>query len=211
MTSATLPVPLGRDQIAEAAQVLGRAFMGDPPMAYCFPDAQERERQLPIFFATMLRHGLARGQVWTTPGAVQGVAIWFPPAAPAMTEADLGAAGFAQVAKAWGVAPFERMMTILLGVEACHLDLPTEAHWHLSFLGVAPEVQGAGIGGRLVRQVFPRVNAVGYSCYLDTMLASNVALYERLGFAVIAEHALVQSEIRLWTMRRAPQPARPTA
>lgn len=128
MTTANVPVPLAHDQIAEAALVLGRAFMGAPPLMYCIPDAHERGRQLPIFFETMLRHGLACGEVWTTPGAVRGVAIWYPPDAPAMTEDDLAAAGFARVAAAWGAAAFNRQMEIVLGVEACHLDLPIEAH-----------------------------------------------------------------------------------
>jgi GNAT superfamily N-acetyltransferase len=197
-------VILAQERIDEAARVLAHAFVDDPPMIYYFPDAHERARQLPIFFATMLRDGLARGEVWATPGTVRGVAIWLPPDTPATTEADLAAAGFAQVARAWGVAPFERMMTILLGLEACHLDLSTEAHWHLGFLGVAPEAQGTGIGGGLVRQLFPRADAAGLPCYLDTMLASNVARYERLGFAVVAEQPLIGNAIRLWTMRRPP-------
>ena len=85
MTIANVPVPLAHDPIAEAAKVLGRAFMDAPPLMYCIPDEHERGRQLPIFFEALLRLGLACGEVWTTPGAVRGVAIWYPPNAPAMT------------------------------------------------------------------------------------------------------------------------------
>ena len=68
--------------VRELAQVLSRAFYGDPPFMWMLPDARSRERRARGVFKTILRsHALKyRGvEVATDGGTIAGGAIWLPP------------------------------------------------------------------------------------------------------------------------------------
>jgi GNAT superfamily N-acetyltransferase len=81
----------------------------------------------------------------------------------------------------------------------------TEPHWYLSTLGVDPVVQGRGIGGGLMQNVFEQADEHGVPCYLETQKESNVQFYEHHGFRVLVDDVHPESGIPVWTMRRDPR------
>ena len=81
---------------------------------------------------------------------------------------------------------------------------PKEPHWYLLLLGADPLMQGRGIGGQLMRPVLDCCDREGLPAYLETQKESNLAFYERYGFAV--ERKLeVRGAPPVWTMRREPK------
>lgn len=57
--------------------------------------------------------------------------------------------------------------------------------WHVLNVCVAPEARGAGLGARLVRELFARTEdraGRGYTLEVRTSNATAIRLYERLGF-----------------------------
>ena len=68
-----------------------------------------------------------------------------------------------------GMAPHE---------EALGLD----DHWYLSILGVAPEMQGQGLGGRLLAPVLEEADAAGVASYLTTFTPRNISFYAKHGY-----------------------------
>ena len=62
-----------------------------------------------------------------------------------------------------------------------------EPHYYFADIGVAPRVQGTGIGSALMRPTLERCDAQGLSAYLEASSERNAALYERLGFRLIRE------------------------
>jgi GNAT superfamily N-acetyltransferase len=198
------PVRLQPSQVDEAAAMLGRAFMSDPPLIYGIPDPTERARMLPALFRANLRCALAIGEVWTTPGSVRGVAMWLPPEHPIATDEDMERAGVSEMIEAWGPENMARVQRIGSAVEKAHqaaLDGPT---WSLFFLGVEPENQGKGIGHALVRLIYPRADTAGAACYLDTFEPRNPAKYRRMGFVHVDEAVVPDTDLRLWVMKRYP-------
>src|SRR3990172_5419546 len=82
MTMATRTVHLEPGQFGEASEMLARAFHDDPPNVWLFPDETRRRRVSLWNFALMSRYGRRYGEVHTTPGSPEAVAIWLPPDSP---------------------------------------------------------------------------------------------------------------------------------
>ncbi len=61
-------------------------------------------------------------------------------------------------------------------------------NWYLIQIQVVPQLQGAGLGSRLLRELVEEARSAGASLGLD-VLKVNVArrLYERLGFVIVGE------------------------
>ena len=84
-------------------------------------------------------------------------------------------------------------------------DLP-ERHWHLGPVAVDAGLQGLGIGSQLLARYAELADAAGEVTYLETDKAINVRFYQRFGFEVVGEQAVVG--VPNWFMRRVPHAAR---
>ncbi len=67
---------------------------------------------------------------------------------------------------------------------------PMKTHWHLGPVAVDPEVQGQGIGTKLMEDFCSHVDRQGDPAYLETDKPGNVRLYERFGFSVKNEEEI---------------------
>ena len=85
-----------------------------------------------------------------------------------------------------------------------HKKLMKEPHWYLANIGVAPEYQGKGYASKLIKPMLERIDKTDYSVFLETNFEGNVGLYEHLGFEVIDETLIPETEIRNWAMIRKP-------
>lgn len=72
----------------------------------------------------------------------------------------------------------------------CHLD-PVEPHIHLGPIGVAPELQGQGVGTALMNRYIEHLTQENIAGYLETDKPENVKFYEKFGFAVQLEEQLI--------------------
>jgi ribosomal protein S18 acetylase RimI-like enzyme len=75
-----------------------------------------------------------------------------------------------------------------------------EPHSHLGPVAVDRDLQGRGVGTRMLGEYTRRLDAAGEVGYLETDKAENVRLYERHGFAVTAEAQVIG--VPNWFMRR---------
>jgi len=82
--------------------------------------------------------------------------------------------------------------------------LPTEPHWFLDHLAVAPERRGEGLGTALVELGVGFARRDGVPAFLETARPGNVGYYERLGFRVVADEHAPGGGPRLWFMRSDP-------
>ena len=71
----------------------------------------------------------------------------------------------------------------------CEAHRPTEPHWYLYMVAVAPAARGRGIGGRLLGHGLRRVDAEGLPAHLESTTPGSRRLYERFGFRQVAELA----------------------
>ncbi|HSJ18013.1 MAG TPA: GNAT family N-acetyltransferase [Solirubrobacterales bacterium] len=85
---------------------------------------------------------------------------------------------------------------------------PDEPHVHLGPLAVDAPVQGQGIGSAIMREHCRRLDEAGEVGYLETDKPDNVRFYERFGYEVVGEQAVIG--VPNWFMRR-PAQATPRA
>ncbi|MFK7895116.1 MAG: GNAT family N-acetyltransferase [Myxococcota bacterium] len=64
---------------------------------------------------------------------------------------------------------------------------PLEEHWYLSVLGVLPERQGQGVGGRLLAALLERARQDQQPVYLESDRAESIRFYRNRGFEDRAE------------------------
>lgn len=186
------PVRLGETHIESAAAQLFRAFENYPVFVYVYPDDSERKDRLPHFFKSMVHKGLLRGEVYASSPAMEGVTVWLPPGIPG------------GLSKAFEVdrEAFDRFAYYGKGVYGVRQKHAPDPHWFLELIGVVPEFQGKGFGGRLLTPMLDRLDQESLPCYLDTEVEKNVAVYQRYGFRVLDDMIVPGTEVRSWGMLR---------
>jgi ribosomal protein S18 acetylase RimI-like enzyme len=161
------PVPLDPGDVSAAADVLVRSFADDPGLHFVLPDAADRERLGSSLAHAVIRYALRCGTPLATAGKVRGVALWFPPDAPAPTGADLAETGLAAVPDQIGPDAWGRFQRLLDHLDALHPRYAPEPHWYLAMLGVDPAWQRQGLGEALLRPIFAMADRDGLCCYLE--------------------------------------------
>jgi ribosomal protein S18 acetylase RimI-like enzyme len=181
---------------------LGAAFLDDPVFGWLVGGSR-RQPRLERYFALQLAHALADGCVWTADG-LAGAALCMPPDRWRLPPRSLIAHGGRYAGVFRGRLP--RAVGLLAAIERRHLREP---HYYFSYIGVAPEAQGMGLGSRLMGPALDRCDEERLPAYLEASSERNAALYERLGFRCIEVLRFAGSPpLRL--MVRPPQP-RPAA
>lgn len=179
---------------AKVAATLAAAFADDPAMRYLFPDDAARPARLRRFFSLIWRAEPDRTISFTIDGAA--AALWRRPGAwQTPPSRMLRLAGPMLAAFGTALPRALRLMTLL---ERHHAEPP---HWYLEFVGCRPEMQGKGLGGAVIRAGLARADEAGIPCALETATASNVPLYESLGFRVV-ETFSAPGGLTFWEMWR---------
>jgi ribosomal protein S18 acetylase RimI-like enzyme len=139
----------------------------------------------------------------TADGQVHGVAIWLPPGRfPWSAWRQLRGAGWMLGVLVAAPRSFPTFMRT--GMNAARLH-PSDRHWYLETMGVAPSAQRLGLGSRLLGPVLELADRDRVDCYLGTSDRANVPFYERHGFEVVDDVLpLVPAGPTHVTMRRRP-------
>jgi len=193
-----------------AAGVLARAFIDDPGYIWIEPDRERRARYLAFVYERLIVPLSRLGETWSLPvddaqpGAVCGVAGWWPPGRSLGLMSMLGA-GLAALPLRVGVRTTWRTLIGLLALGRAHAAATRGVrHWFLDHLAVDPAAQGLGLGRKLVLRHFEgRARGDGLPAFLHTSRDTNVPFYQSLGFAVVDERRVGgASGFVLWTMKR---------
>jgi GNAT superfamily N-acetyltransferase len=114
-------------------------------------------------------------------------------------EANAKATAMADLLGPQGSENYHAIINFMTPLAEHHV--PADA-WHLSIVGVHPNVQGRGLGQALLQPTLQEASSRGRVCYLETFTRRNVVFYERLGFVSIAEHAEPTTGSSYVVMRR---------
>ena len=202
-----------RAEAAQAGAVLARAFWDDPLFVYVAPDEKQRAAALPSTMTTGVMLGLlGGGEVYrpvpealqrAVPEALEGAAIWMPPWHPHVTEAEIAEAGGGSIASFVGKDGAWRFATALDAFNQHRANnMGDGQHWYLMVLGVDPDRQGQGIGGRLIAPILARADEERLPVYLETCKERNLAFYRKHGFEVASEGETPDGGLRFWSMKR---------
>ncbi len=195
--------PINQTEVPEAARLLGCSMRDNPIDVRAFRgrDADHRGRALTRFYLPVLRGLFQRGSIV---GAFDGAAMvgicgYAPPGRcqPGIIEK---ARIFPSVV--WGNELATSLRVISWTGEWSRRD-PSEPHWHLGPVAVAPAHQGGGVGSAMLSAFCAQMDGCGGVSYLETDKPENVRLYEKFGFEVIGQAQAL--EVPNWFMSRRPQ------
>lgn len=204
MKADTSVIRLGLSDMDWATDLLTEAFVAEPPVTTMFHEPHRR-RQASYFMRCSCAYALHFGECYTTP-AREGVALWLVPGKTAMTLGRMYRAGMLSAPFRLGLSAFSRFMDFAGHTEKFHKKAAPMPHYYLFALGVSPSAQGKGVGKRLLKDMFERIDGEKMPTYLETQKEQNVALYRRFGFEVAAEGAFPKLHgLRNWGMLRQAQ------
>jgi GNAT superfamily N-acetyltransferase len=192
--AAQVTVTRDRARASALAPVFGRAFVHEPMMCWPLGSGGDLAARFTRCFAFFLEVALPLGVVWVA-GQTDGVAVWIAPGQPEAWELhpwnqppilDMAEDGGRRYAEFWDwVARHE----------------PPEPAWQLDTIAVEPELQGRGVGRKLIEAGLARARADGTSAFLSTGTPANVAIYGRCGFRVYDQADAPGGGPRIWFMR----------
>lgn len=162
------------------ARLFAAAFMADPVMDWIARAGPKRAQGLERFFFWLLQvRAIPFGEVWLSPDG-NVAAAWLPPDTPASP------GGFVEQMKLLPMflrlCGFPRLMRGSAMADAMEKHHPHDKHFYLAFIGVAPRLQGLGLGGALLDATLKRADETHMPAYLENSNPKNSRLYERAGF-----------------------------
>ncbi len=181
---------------ATIIETLAQAFQTDPALSWILPDAAHRARALRSLFRTLVPADMRAGVALRASGD-EAAALWRAPG-----QAHSGTMEFLRTVVPL-VATFRtalpRGLKVQTGIDA---HRPQGRFWYLHYVGVRPQHQGKGHGGRIIRAQTAIADAQALPCWLETATAENVPLYERLGFVTQVEWDVPGGGPHFWGMMR---------
>jgi ribosomal protein S18 acetylase RimI-like enzyme len=196
--------PLQASAFDRAVLTAARAFLPDPMITWVFPDAQGRPAGSRALMRVLVGYGLRYGRVTASHDA-RAACVWIPPG-PGITISRLIRSGVLGLPFRTGLGPFARFMAANETMDKIHKGRVPGPHWYLFGVAVDPELHGQGIGSAIIREGLAVADRESKPCYLETSEPRNLALYKRLGFAVLQEATLGKGGPPAWAMLREPQP-----
>jgi ribosomal protein S18 acetylase RimI-like enzyme len=181
-------------------RVLAEAFVDDPLFQWIFPDPEMRldatAAWMGLFVEQYLQH--AHVDLIEVADEVVAAALWRPtytgplpypeyPSLPGLLGALVGA---------------ERQRLLGQGLHAFSTARPDGPFAYLHFLAVAPNLQGQGLGKKLIQRGLDAATAAGVGVHLETTNPTTIGFYESLGFEVSHELALEPDGPPAWAMWR---------
>ena len=189
------------DDIPAMAATLARAFAHDPFYVFLAGDAPERNQRMRDGWTGILRFNSAHlAETYTTDDHA-GVAVWIPPGHEGPSVLD-SLRLMPAIGRLAGWRRLRAVSAAIGALEERHAHHAPMQHFYLSALGVEPDRQGEGIGTALMKPVLDRCDRDRVPAYLETATGRNVLLYERLGFDVVEELTLPNTDVHGWLMLR---------
>ncbi len=194
---------LVQKRVAQATEILSRAFYDDPILSHYFGEPKLRREAYRIFFGTLIRMHLKFGHVYSanSAGKLIGVAVWRPPNAIRNCEDRLSELRARNRIRNIFPGTADELFRGFESAEKLHPSIP---HWYLCFVGVDTPYQAHGIGRRLLLPVLHLADRTRTLCYLETPFERTLPFYRNLGFRKATKSNPFRGAPSVWTMVRRP-------
>ena len=186
----------GEHDHREVIETLALAFQDDPALSWIVRDTERRKVALRGLFRSVVPADAKVGKVVRSTGG-EAAALWRAPSQADSSYTEFVISMLPMLAAFRTALP--RAMTVSDGITA---HRPKGSFWYLHYIGVRPEHQGKGYGGRVLRERIAAADAAGVPCWLETATPANVGLYQRFGFTIVNEWDVPKGGPHFWGMMR---------
>src|SRR5258705_7000572 len=150
--------------VTRIAQLFAAAFARDPVFDWLVRDGDARQSALQRFFGWILEsRTVPHGETWITADGL-AAAAWIPPKTqetPPRLADDLRM--LPVILRLTGLPRLPRGAAMAAAMEDAHPKVP---YFYLAFIGVAPRMQGSGLGSAILRATLARADAAGANAQL---------------------------------------------
>ena len=197
---AETPVSAHPGDIPAVAEDLSASFQSDPQFNWFLRDDAKKPAARLAFFKMLLSEIALPDGVVSRPVTGGAVSIWLPSESLGPNPLWKELRALPAILRATGFSRFGRITAMREAMDKYHpMDRP---HAYLWFLGVRPEVQGMGVGSRMLAAGLAKVDADRRHAFLESSNIANVPLYRRYGFEVIQEYNPGPGAPPIWAMWR---------
>jgi ribosomal protein S18 acetylase RimI-like enzyme len=202
--AADYPIrPARREEIDAAAGALAAAFDKEPIFTWLMRDDRHRTSARLRFFKVILNEAAFPDGDIERPEDGGAAAVWIPSEKLTGQPLHREIRALPMLINTTGFARFNRLFPLRSSMDAHH---PMErAHDYLWFLGVHPDLQGKGVGSRLLASKTERLDARGRAGFLETADVRNLPLYLRYGFEIVSQYQPRPDGPLIYAMWREPR------
>lgn len=180
LSAAARPRRATDADVGALARLFAAAFVQDPVFDWIARPGPKRAAGLERFFFWVLKaRAVPFGEVWMAEDC-SAAAAWLPPDTPASPGGFFEQLRLLPIfVRLCGFARLGRGSAMADAMEKHH---PTARHYYLSFVAVAPRLQGLGLGSAILEATLKQADEMGWPAYLENSNPKNQRLYERNGF-----------------------------
>ncbi|MBF4483045.1 MAG: GNAT family N-acetyltransferase [Dehalococcoides mccartyi] len=193
---------LNKTDIPKAAEVCARAFQNDPVIREIAKEKASPDALYQIF-EYILKSQMENGQAYASSANLEGIALW----EPNDVRKPLGQ----RLRHLYYLFQIRSQLPLLNEIsridkvsQNLRVKYAPPVYFYLALLAVDPKYQGNGIAGHLIRPMLDFMNETGIPCYLETQSSQNVAMYEHMGFKLLASQGLPGTEQIIYGMLKNP-------
>lgn len=159
--------------------ILSAAFEDNRSVHYIIPQDQFRKKRIRALMAYSFEVCFLSGVVYLSDDEKACACISFPDRRKTRFKSVL--ADIKLVLSGTGFGNIFRALQREKGISGHYPDTPI---YYLWFIGVSPENQNQGIGGKLLSEIVEDADKMGRPVYLETSTPENLPFYQKAGFTI---------------------------
>jgi GNAT superfamily N-acetyltransferase len=166
-------------------------------------DPVVRQEAMLKYFDYSMKEGQKYGELYVPDRESFGASVWTKPINGALSK-QIFREKKTFIRQHFGETGLRKYTDIIEFMFERAKDIVPTGSWYLSIVGIAPQLQGQGLGGTLVRPILARADDLGIPSYLETFTPRNKNFYQRLGYQEVASFVEPVTGSEYWIMIREP-------
>lgn len=192
---------LDRADLPAAAKLMASAFSRDPSIRYLLGGIEAGSRDWE-YFLCVLRALYGKCLILSLDEGINSLLILCPPELKAVPTVSFLVGGGAALFRSFGPDLFFRSLNYEGNCRAVKSRFAAAHTWYCLCLAVSPQLQGRGLGSRLIRPALETLEASRCSLYLETHRELNVSIYRHLGFELLDSSPIPGTNITQYAMMK---------
>ena len=188
-----------RKDLIAAAKVMAAAFTDDASIRYLLGGECEGKNDWK-YFLCVLKAIYGKCVMLSSNEQINSLLILFPPQLKAVPTIPFMLNGGIDLCRYFGVSLYLRSLNYENNCQVIKSRYATPDTWYCMCFVVKPQLQGQGVGSRLIRPTLKILEENHFSLYLETHKAMNMEIYRHYGFDVVGDCKIPRTKIMQHSM-----------